>query len=198
MGKANTTQFRDVAVKQRETLGIYYDAFLSAPKYLLASGGPIRMISVKKGVEQLLVCKHFIVTPLPTTFFQQKNEFPYIIPQWSLNPEVTVALGGAVAASVLCCHHFQGTLLEHLAPENLAVFPETLSVSNVVVRKLVMPDGKQSKEFFHGCMQNYTLVPKNVSIIILLHDNVVNKNCRLHYLTRRIPFSWNLTVVQMR
>jgi hypothetical protein len=175
MCKANTTQFTAIVLGEKAHLGLYYDAFLSAPKYLLASGGPTRMRSIVEGVEGMLVCNHFIVTPLPT-FFQQKVEYPNIIPQWDLNPEVAVAHGGAVAASVLCSRHFKETLLERLNPENLAVFTENLSVSNMVVRKLVMPDGKESKDLFHGCMQNYTLVAKNVSIIILvLHDNVVNK-----------------------
>lgn len=77
-------------------------------------------------------------------------------------------LGGAVAASVLCFNHFHGTLLEKLTPENLSVFPENIFVSNIVVRKLIMPDGKESKDFFHGCMQNHTMVPKNVSILFVV------------------------------
>lgn len=77
---------------------------------------------------------------------------------------------------MLCCTHLKDTLLGGLSPEHLAVFPENLSVSSMVVRKLVMPDGKISDRYFHGCMQNHTLVPQNVSIILLLlYDNVANK-----------------------
>ena len=89
-----------------------------------------------------------------------------------MSPEICVLLGGAVAASILCCNHFAGTLLEKLDLENLAVFPDNLYASNMVVRKLVMPDGKESQDFFHGCMQNYMLVPRNVSIFLLLCDKI--------------------------
>jgi hypothetical protein len=130
--------------------------------------------------------------------FQQASEYPHITSQWDLFPEICVPRGGAVTASVLCCNHFAGTLLEKLEPENLAVFPDNMFVSNMVVRKLVMPDGKESKDFFHGCMQNHSLVPKNVSVFLLLHDTKWLTNCRQHYLTHRMLFSWNLTVVHLK
>ncbi len=129
---------------------------------------------------------------------QQAKEFPHITPQFDINPEICVPLGGAVASSVLCFNQFAGTLLEKLYPENLAVFSDNLFVSNIVVRKLVMPDGTESQDLFHGCMQNHTMVPKNVSIFLFSCDEVVNIFFRRHYLTRRIFFLWILTVVPMK
>ena len=111
---------------------------------------------------------HYNITD--TNLIQQKADFKNITPQWDLNPEICVPLGGAITASVLCCNHFHGTLLEKLNPENLAIFPESLSVLYMAVRRLIMPDGKVSKDFFHGSMQNNSLVPKNVSIIFVVVD----------------------------
>ena len=54
-GNNNTLQFKDIADSQRSKLGIYYEGFLAAPKYLLVSGGPARMPEIVQRVEQLLV-----------------------------------------------------------------------------------------------------------------------------------------------
>ncbi len=54
--KINTTQFQGIAEAEKAKMRIYYQLFLDSPKYLLVSGGPARMASVCKGIEQLLVC----------------------------------------------------------------------------------------------------------------------------------------------
>lgn len=69
---------------------------------------------------------------------------------------------------MLCTTQFAGTPLQKLEPENLAIFPDKIVVSNMVVRKLVMPDGKESKDFFHGCMQSHALVPMNVCNLVFV------------------------------
>ena len=46
--KINTTQFKDVAESHKTNLGIYYQAFLEAPKYLLISG----VLGIKSHTQQ--------------------------------------------------------------------------------------------------------------------------------------------------
>ena len=99
--------------------------------------------------------------------FVQAEEFSNIIVNFDSTPEVNVSLGGAVAADILCGKSFAGIMLEVLSPVNLAVFTENLMIAIMVIRELRMPDGKISKELFHGCMCNDAIVPKNVCTQLL-------------------------------
>ncbi len=142
-------QFYEMVTTEKALLGVYYECYETAPKYLLLSGGPSRMKELREPMQLMLVCIRLLLLP-DSNLTQQEQEFPHIIAQWDQNPEVTVPLGGAIAASVLCTNQFHGTLLAGLSPENLAVFPENIFVSNMVVRKLILPGGTESKDFFHG------------------------------------------------